>query len=242
MVVRYVLFDLYGTLVDVAVEEDTPAFWSALATDLSSRTPTLSASDLRGLFFSILRDERSRVPDGFVLDTVFRRLLTSMSAPAEAADVARLASLFRRRSIRKLRLRPYVDPLLKAIRDSGCKTGIISNTEGLLTRFDISQFPLLEHVDTVLLSSEVGVKKPEPQIFQLAMERLREPPEVGVFVGNNIAEDIVGAQRAGLRSLFMRNNGDELPELPHGPAVLEVTPDLYSIARGLASFGWNGAV
>ncbi len=115
------------------------------------------------------------------------------------------------------RVKPYAAPLLAAIRESGCRTGLVSNTEAVLTRLDLRRSGLRHHFDTVILSSEVGLTKPDPRIFALALHRLQVGPGSAVFVGDDLEADIVDAQEAGLRSLFINLRGLDLP--PVAPPI-----------------------
>jgi putative hydrolase of the HAD superfamily len=57
--------------------------------------------------------------------------------------------------------------------------------------------------DTVVISSEVGLEKPEPEIFALACERPGRPPQEWVFVGDSVVIDVEGAQEAGLHPVLL---------------------------------------
>lgn len=235
--VEFVLFDLYGTLLDIEVNEGDPTVWRALADELQRRGIKAEGPQLRETFCAALHDERSRLPDGFVLDNVFRRFATALQA--NDLDAKELAAAFRAHSTQKLSLRPYASRLLEALRASGCKTGIVSNTEGILTRFDLSKFPVLERVDATVLSSDLGVRKPDRRIFETAMLRMGVTAETGVFVGDSLTEDIVGARQVGLRCIHVAGNSMASEGMA---GVIGATPDLHSIAKALNYWGWTGAV
>ena len=74
------------------------------------------------------------------------------------------------------------EPMVAAVREAkaaGVRTGLISNSIGA-GRYDRSQFP--ELYDGVVISAEVGMHKPQPEIFRLGAERVGLPPEECVFV------------------------------------------------------------
>jgi epoxide hydrolase-like predicted phosphatase len=68
---------------------------------------------------------------------------------------------------------------VRAAKDAGVRTGLVSNSWGK-GRYDRSQFPVL--FDGVVISGEVGLRKPDPAIYALAAERLALPPEQIVFI------------------------------------------------------------
>ena len=97
---------------------------------------------------------------------------------------------------------PYPDALetLSEAKDRGLATALISNIS-----FDIrphlKHAGLLELLDAVILSYEVGMVKPDPAIFQLACDTLGVDPASAVMVGDNAADD--GGSALGVRTYFV---------------------------------------
>lgn len=233
-----VLFDLYGTLVDIQVDEDSAALWAGLSRALESSSDSVGPVEVRSRFQSILREECGRGREGFIMEAVFRRLLASLEA---GDDVGRIGRLFRQLSLRELTLRPYVAPLFEALHRSGSRTGIVSNTEAVFTRFDLDRLPILLTVDTTVLSSDVGVRKPDPQIFHLALERLRSDPGSAVFIGNDWAADVTGAQRVGLRAIYLDERATDRRNVATSSCgVVQAIPTLEAIVSALRTCGWSG--
>lgn len=243
MEIEFVLFDLYGTLVDINVDQESPDFWEALAQNLEKRGVRAGAPHLRETFFDSLSHERSRLPDGFVMEKVLEDILQRLDGVPSREEVEVFAGIFRRLSVVELSLRGYTEPLLEALRRSGCKTGIVSNTEAILTRVDLRRLPQLGDVDVTVLSSDVGAKKPGPRIFQFALERLGARAETGIFVGDNFQEDVIGASSLGIRAVYLQNDGEpqECVSLAV-PSVAVAKPNLMSLGAALQSLGWQGSV
>ena len=71
---------------------------------------------------------------------------------------------------------------------------------------------LAERLDTAVFSSEVGLRKPHPEIFRRALEALQVAPERALFVGDSRNADIRGAQALGMRTaqaLWFRADPDD---------------------------------
>jgi epoxide hydrolase-like predicted phosphatase len=98
---------------------------------------------------------------------------------------------------------------VKRARDSGIKTGLVSNSMGS-GRYDRDAFP--ELFDGVVISGEVGVHKPQPEIFRLGAERVGLPPEECVFV-DDLRENCAGAEAVGMTAVLHRGADSTLPEL-----------------------------
>jgi putative hydrolase of the HAD superfamily len=234
-----VLFDLYGTTVDIEVDEDSPRLWHGLAAALSETGVAVEPSDVRWRFQTFLRDEAEHGREGFLMEPVFRRLLASLNA---MEDVGRIGRLFRELSLKEMRLRPYVEPLFERLHRSGVKLGIVSNTEAVLTRFELDRYAILETVHTIVLSSEVGVKKPDPEIFRLALDRIGSTAVTTAFIGNDWTTDVLGAQRVGLKAIYLNDQVTEGVRAAAAlPEILEVAPTLEAIGSALRLYGWQEA-
>src|SRR3954469_2126780 len=96
--------------------------------------------------------------------------------------------------------------LLETLRDRGLKLGLVSNAidpPDLLHR-DLAELGVAERLDVAVFSSEVGRRKPDPLIFERALERLDAAPERSLFVGDTLATDITGAAALGMRTCLAR--------------------------------------
>ena len=104
--------------------------------------------------------------------------------------------------------RSMVDAVKRA-RAAGVKTGLLSNSMGS-GRYDREVFP--ELFDGVVISGDVGLHKPEPEIFRLAAERLGVEPGECVFV-DDLRENCQGAEAIGMTAVLHRGADSTLPEL-----------------------------
>lgn len=98
---------------------------------------------------------------------------------------------------------------LRKLVDSGVPVGIVSNSDGTVeTRLgemgvlQVGPGPGVE-IRCLVDSGDVGVEKPDPRIFDYALEMLDVPREEVWYVGDTPAFDVVGAERAGLRPILM---------------------------------------
>ena len=105
--------------------------------------------------------------------------------------------------------------LLEALRGRGLKLGLVSNAfdPGWLLHRDLEQMGLAAQFDFAVFSSEVGKRKPHPEIFERALDALGVPAAETVFVGDRLYEDVRGAGELGMttvQALWFR--ADEHPE------------------------------
>ena len=105
---------------------------------------------------------------------------------------------------------PDVVPALEAVRRKGFRMGMVSNATELARRV-LRNLDMERHFDFVVISDEVGVRKPDPRIFAIALELAGTVPSRTVFLGDKPATDIVGATRAGLRGVLV-DRRDTFPD------------------------------
>lgn len=118
------------------------------------------------------------------------------------AVVARLHADFWTRLASFTRPFPEVIDTLTRLRRSGVKLGIITNGSNRVQEEKIRRLGLAGLMDVVLVSEREGVRKPDAEIFERALERLGVTPSDAWFVGDSPDADIAGAIAAGLRAFW----------------------------------------
>jgi len=122
---------------------------------------------------------------------------------------------------------PETPPFLEALRAQGYFLGVISNSIGTMEE-QLGRVGLVRHFDTVLDSALVGVEKPHPEIFQIALRRARVAPAEALFVGDTNATDMGGAQLAGLRGVLI----DRVGAYPHATCPrITLLPELGALLQ-----------
>jgi epoxide hydrolase-like predicted phosphatase len=98
---------------------------------------------------------------------------------------------------------------VRTARSAGARTGLVSNSWGT----SIYSPELLEGIfDDVVISGEVGLHKPQPEIFHLACERLKVEPSRCVFV-DDLRENVAGAESVGMTAVLHRDTDATLARL-----------------------------
>lgn len=95
--------------------------------------------------------------------------------------------------------------ILRRLARKGYTLAVVSNFDhkptavGLLEKFGIAGF-----LDQVVISEEVGWRKPHRKIFEVALERLGESASDAVFIGNDLEADVAGAENCGIDSIWVK--------------------------------------
>jgi putative hydrolase of the HAD superfamily len=115
------------------------------------------------------------------------------------------ASSILRHHISKCRRAEYTIPVLSSLERCGYKIGLVSNTTGPPEVFHehVRMLEIDSYFGSILFSSEVGFRKPHPQIFHTALDQLSVSPEQTVFVGDNEEADIAGASSEGMTTVLL---------------------------------------
>ncbi|MCI0694001.1 HAD family hydrolase [candidate division KSB1 bacterium] len=92
---------------------------------------------------------------------------------------------------------PTAAEVFARLKNLGYRLGVISNSDGSIAS-SMQKFGFAPLFDCMIDSHVVGVEKPDPRIFEMALQQLGLPAERCVYVGDNYDRDIIGARRAGL--------------------------------------------
>jgi putative hydrolase of the HAD superfamily len=101
---------------------------------------------------------------------------------------------------------PHADAALGLVRAAGLAAAVISNSNGTV-RSILETLGLASRLDFVLDSFEVGVEKPDPRIFGLAIERAGVSPGEAVYVGDLYSVDVRGAHATGMDAILLDPGG-----------------------------------
>jgi putative hydrolase of the HAD superfamily len=231
---RAVVFDLVGTLVDLS-GEDLMALHSRVAAGMS--LPLDRFLDLWSAEYERLSLGEHASALEAIEQVATRAGVTLVPEQARAFELE--WPEFMRASLRSLW--PDALPVLRQIRDAGYRTGLITNCPpdipALWPESDLA--PL---IDVAVFSSEAGLRKPDPRIYQLACRELGVEPEECVFVGDGGSSEISGAAAAGMFAVQLRAPVDAvtagiLAQEDWDGRTVSTLSELLSIVTARASTG-----
>jgi HAD superfamily hydrolase (TIGR01549 family) len=227
-VTRYtaVLFDLFDTLVlfDSArlplVEINGQRVHTTarlLHERLSRDAPGVSLEACYGALRDSWREaERLRALDAREVPAPqrfrdFLRRLALDPAALSPALVTDLIDTHRRELGRAAEFPAHHGPLLRALSERS-RLAIVSNFDYTPTALDIlARAGVAGLFEAIVVSDEVGWRKPHPAIFAHALARLGVAPAQALFVGDRADIDVVGAQRAGMHAAWLNRDAQPLP-------------------------------
>lgn len=233
------LFDLDDTLHD-----DTLAYQCA-ARDVAEEVAAAGGIDAAALkaayvleaenFWKHLDADGLRVELAGVRRRLWQRALerVGITDPAIALRCARRYNDCRKRYFTPF---PGALELLQALRARGKRLGLVTNGFAETHREKIALLKLEELFEAVFIADEVGMLKPDPQLFVHACERLGGEPKRAAMVGDRYDRDIRGAAEAGLFTVWFNVRGERLAA-GSGPPPDAVCTSLGEVGRVLDALG-----
>ena len=192
------IFDLYGTLIDIWTDESRRELWEGVAIFLGDGAHC--ADGVREEYLSLCIREKQGEYHEIDLLLVFEELLAARNLDISLAQA--LATNFRRLSMVHLRAFHGVKAMLKSLREQG-NVYLVSNAQSCFTIDELHTTGLYDLFDGILISSDVGVKKPSPEIFNIAFDKFKITAENSIYVGNDMRDDVLGATNAGIKTLYI---------------------------------------
>jgi FMN phosphatase YigB (HAD superfamily) len=199
--IRAVLFDLGGTLID-------GRDFSGWAEDCSTLGLPATPESIASAWEAVRPWENHR--EGSPEELWTEVLSRASTASVSPGSVARFIELQRAKPIYGA-LFSDVRRCLDRLRRDRKRLGIVSNSRsepavrGLLGVLDIETV-----FEVVVSSGTEGIRKPNPEIFRRALERIGAGPEATLFVGDDVVNDVRGATEAGLHAVLINRMGTGL--------------------------------
>jgi|SRR5947209_3775933 len=187
-----------------AYERGATAFWSALTAEHLTRA---------------IEDERERM---------WHEALCAVGLDDRALAL-RCADGYVRARAGVLELSPGALDVLVELRERGCKLGLVTNGFAATHHDKIDRLGLRERMDAFFIADEVGMIKPNPELYRHACRVLGSEPARTAMVGDRYARDVLGAHEVGLFTVLIDVHGAPLPAAgPRPDAVISSIRELLS--------------
>jgi len=212
--IETIIFDLDGTLRHNLPSADDVQYKFALQLGIQD-APGLQNMGARWSHFYWAQsddlfadmEQFGGMDDAFWTQYAYRYLLALEMPGMHASNLApRLFQHMKATFAPKNHIYPCVPDTLQALRDAGYTIGLVSNRSNPCQE-ECEQLGLLDFLDFAYVAAEVDAWKPDPRVFDRALEITGSPPERTIYVGDNYFADITGAQNAGLQAILLDPRG-----------------------------------
>jgi HAD superfamily hydrolase (TIGR01549 family) len=243
--VRAVLFDLFDTLVDIHMDRlplveiagrrvpstfgllhAASVHWHGLDFDAFARALAAVDRDVR----DAAQREHREVPTLERFRALARSLGVSDGALAETLTRVHMGEVRRH-----VAFHPHHQDVLARLRRTGAKLVVCSNFTHTDTARDVlADAGLLDLLDAVVISMDVGVRKPRAEIFRAALDAVGASPENTLHVGDSLEADVGGAAPLGLRTAWLTRRVPDRDAARRGYAGPAPTHEVADLADVLA--------
>lgn len=206
------IFDLYGTLVDIHTEEND-VVWEKTAIFFGFYGAHYTTSELKTAFRAAMAEREAKagqsyecfpdIPFELVMAQLFREKGVEENADSLGVQAAQL---FRISSIEYVKLYPGALEALAKLRKKGYRLWLLSNAQRVFTAFELRHLGLGEQLDAIYISSDYRCRKPDVRFYRALVEEQGLDISKCLMIGNDLHTDIAGARNAGIDTLYMHTN------------------------------------
>ena len=224
------IFDLYGTLVDIHTEEDKTV-WEKTALFFGYYGAHYTGAELKEAFEDQILARKAQAGQSYECfpDIPFQDVMADLlrcKGITEHADAlgVQAAQLFRICSTEYVKLYPHVLESLQTLREKGYRLWLLSNAQEVFTLFELRHLELLDAFDGIYISSTFGYRKPDVRFFQALLRERNLDANKCLMIGNDRETDIAGAKAAGLHTFYMHTlltPDHQAPADPNNPMEFE---------------------
>ncbi|MGM9969713.1 MAG: HAD family hydrolase [Anaeroplasma sp.] len=193
-----ILFDLYGTLVNIKTDENRNVFWKRFC-NKTKKYKSYNYMDLKKKYLSLCEEFEQNDEEIEIMD-VFSKLY-----PYSKNKLSYIALLFRRLSRKYYKLYPGVKKLLNSLKQNH-NIYLLSNAQASFTINELKQLGIYNLFDGIAISSEYKMKKPNEEFFKKAIMNFNITTEDIWMVGNDFQCDILPAKNLNLKTIFIKSN------------------------------------
>lgn len=215
MPIKSIIFDLYGTLIDIETDESMEEIYRGIAHFLTYQGVYLHRWEVRDLYYQIMKQQKEQSREEYPeinvesIWSTFLRQEGMKVATARKKLAKTLAHIYRGISRKRLQLYPSVKNVLHKLRAT-YRLALISDAQPCYALPEIQAVGLDGYFDPIIISANYGFRKPDPRLIQDALEIMSLTPAEVIFVGNDMYRDIYGASMLDIKTiLFASKQGKE---------------------------------
>lgn len=206
---KNLVFDLYGTLVDIHTEEDA-AVWEKTALYFGYYGAHYTPDGLQQAFRTALATREAQAGQSYECypdipcEEIFTQLFRDAGVNENAQTLGlQAAQVFRICATEYIRLYPHVLSALAKLRQEGCRLWLLSNAQRVFTAYELRHLGLDNAFDGIYISSDHRCRKPDRRFYRALLEEQHLDIRTCLMIGNDRSTDIAGAKDVGMATLYL---------------------------------------
>ncbi len=215
MNIQAIIFDINGTLIDIQTDEGAEEIYRGISHFLTYQGIYIHRWELRDEYFRLMDDQRRASGEAFPEFDAVALWQEFLNRRVEAVHCLHtkklrwiplfLAEMYRGISRLRLQLYPDVTDVLNDL-SQRFKLAALSDAQSAWALPEMRALGIEKYFQPIIVSGDLGFRKPDKRIFEAALSGLDVPPENVIFVGNDMYRDVYGAKQVGIRTVFFASN------------------------------------
>jgi putative hydrolase of the HAD superfamily len=203
-----IVFDLYGTMIDILTDENDPWVYSTLSRYLSYHDIKIGPKELKKTYFEDIQSQLNQSNEAYPEVDVYKTFSNIMhrygNKQYSKSAIVDTAVLFRSLTMRRFGVFQGVHEVLSSLLEK-YELALVSDAQWVFTEPEMAMLGLTPFFKFRILSSRFGFKKPDTRLFEMAMKKLMLKAEESVYIGDNPPKDLLGAKKAGMDFILFRS-------------------------------------
>lgn len=213
MAIRGILFDLYGTLIDIETDEGMEELYRAMAHYFTYLGVDMRRFDLRDLYYEVMKKQRALSGELYAeinVVGIWKEIMhrKGIKHKEEHQIATFLAQMYRGISRKRIQLYNDVWRVLGELKKR-FPLALVSDAQACFSLAEMRVTSIHDFFNPIIISGDYGYRKPDPRLFLQALDGLGLRPEEAIFVGNDMFRDIFGAKQLGIKTIFFQSNQGE---------------------------------
>jgi len=204
--IKGMIFDLYGTLIDIRTDEDDFYTYDTVSKWLQYKGVKIDPEVLKSEYHSKIADRMAVSKEQYPeirVEEIFAEICNENAIWKSDTTYLGIetSKVFRSASLR--RMRPFEESLKILLRYKDIPKCLVSNGQRVFSEKELRFLGLYEHFDHVIFSSDVRYKKPDPRIFKIALNRLKLKPDEVLSIGDTVENDVITPREIGMEAMHV---------------------------------------
>jgi putative hydrolase of the HAD superfamily len=214
MAIKGILFDLYGTLIDIETDESIEEIYRGIAHYLTYQGVYLHRWEVRERYYHIMKEQREERDEKYPeidVEDIWNRFLKQEGVKTGSTRrklALSLAQIYRGISRKRLQLYPGVKEVLDELRPF-YRLAILSDAQPCYALPEMKALKLDSYFDPIIISAHYGFRKPDKRLAVKALDIMKLTFAEVICVGNDMYRDICGAKQLGIKTIFFDSNQGE---------------------------------
>jgi len=211
MTIKGILFDLYGTLIDIETDESLEEIYRAIAHYLTYHGIYLHRWEVRDRYYEIMKQQKEARGEEYPeidVEAIWNRFLRQEGikvSPTRKKLATILVHLYRAISRKRLQLYPDVKRVLDELRPT-YRMAIVSDAQPCWALPEMKAVGLNGYFEPIIISANYGFRKPDTGLFGKALDTMKLISAEVICVGNDMYRDIYGASQLDIKTIFVDSN------------------------------------